>query len=149
MTNNEIKAITKQWLSSKGFKKVREMEYSCTLVEQVNVVILFGRSKFSESYEFDVGFRIKGVSTAWGWVRTHVKNNLSYYYEKWDKEDYLATLEQMYHKYVRPYFDLGIGYIKNIIKDYRVSNGKVVKLPKISGQPFMIHPDAVKIINNM
>ncbi|MDR1939671.1 MAG: hypothetical protein LBQ40_02605 [Clostridiales bacterium] len=140
MTKNEFKTVTKQWLNSKGFYKGKELEIEYLYqLSDFDISIYFSKDRFSEMFFFEIGFRLKDDSMGWGHVRVCVSNNIhGFYYEKWEKQDYIECLEEMYAVYIKPYFDLGIEMLKNIIAK-----------PSFRGHDYLIHRQAIEKILKM
>ena len=158
MTKNDFKKVTKEWLLTKRFQKKKETEYLCML-KDFDVSISFDKNRFSEKYHVHIGFRLKDLSTGWGHAMVvipnekywkHIKmadgsitvDDSSFYYEEWEREEYLECLEKVYEIYIKPYFDLGVKYLKALAKD-----------PFLNGNPYFnqsfVHPNAVEVIFKM
>jgi len=171
MEKNEFTATTKQWLKAKGFSKARYIWYFYPLGD-FNIVFAFYKDRFDEKYYIETGFCLNeetindGLNVRlntgaievpnkkyWNHFRTadnkkHIEKG-AFYYEKWDKDDYLATLEQIYAEHITPYLERGVNYLKAIVVEYQQHLKRIEKYGKSEGNTYMIHPDAVKIINNM
>ncbi|MCL2678644.1 MAG: hypothetical protein FWE85_06295 [Clostridiales bacterium] len=143
MEKNDMKKITKQWLFSKGFQKCTEKAYSGIGYfypqSDFDIIFLFDKNRFNENYFIDVGFRLHDETQSWGTVRTNMPlGNYGFYYEQWEKQDYIACLEEIYELYIQPYFDLGVAMLK-----------KIVKKPSFRGQDYLIHRNAFEKIRKM
>ena len=77
MTNNEIKAVTNQWLKSKGFVKGQgayKAFGNCYVhpLPDFDVYIIFSKDRFSEMYYFEIGFQLRNNLSAWGHLRARI-----------------------------------------------------------------------------
>jgi len=149
MLKTEFKAVTKQWIMSKGFKKDGDVWYAYPLAE-FDVNFVFYKNRFDEWFSIAVGFQLREVDTGWGktgievpkkyWHHYETADGAKHiskgaiYYDKWSKEDYLNYLEDVYKIYITPYIEKGVKHLKAMVKQDKYS---------------MIHPDAVKIIEKM
>jgi len=151
MLKTEFKAITKQWIMSKGFKKnEHDGGMYLLLLGDFEVAFHFYKNRFDEWFSIAVGFQLREMDTGWGKDGIEVSkkywhhyetadgakhiNKGAIYYEQWDKADYLAHLEDIYDTHIKPYLEKGVKHLKAMVKQDKYS---------------MIHPDAVKVINNM
>jgi len=158
MTKNEFKKVTKEWLISKGFKKTGDVWYSYSLTD-FDITFGFPKDRFDEIYRIHVGFQLRDIATGWGYEtssisKRHKKYWITYdiadgskelvksnfYYEKWDKYDYLETLEEICDTHIKPYLDKGIKHLKEIVKKYG---------EPFEGNTYMIHPNAAEAVRNM
>lgn len=159
MSNNEIKKITFEWLKSKGFEKGGDDYKSfgnCYIysLSKFDIYIIFNKDRFSESYFFEIGFKVKDILNGWGHVRARVPKSVScttadkngiygYNYEEWSEQDYKNCLEKMYDIYIVPYLKQGIEMLKTIIKNPTSAGGQ---FGVTKDTPYIIHRNAIEEI---
>jgi len=148
MLKTEFKAMTKQWLLSKGFKKnLNDGGYFTYALSKFEVVFAFYKNRFDEIFHMEVGFGLEGFPATYGkayldapkkyWNHVEMADGSkgiekgSFYYEKWDKEDYSLFLEEVYDTHIKPYIEKGVKHLKALTKERR------------------IHPDVVEAIKKM
>jgi len=159
MIKKEFTKITKEWLYSKGFIKSEDKAWSGIMyfysMSDFDVIFVYDKNRFGERYNLEVGFQLKNIIKADGsmyydtvgievpkkyWHHYETADGAKHiskgaiYYEQWSKEDYLAHLEDIYKTHIKPYLEKGVKHLKAMVKQDKYS---------------MIHPDAVKVINNM
>lgn len=151
MTKNEIKSVTAKWFKSRGFQK-NGIEFNYPF-DKFDLVVLFYKDRFDEYFSFEVGFRLKGENAtimvnghaiqAWGNKRTIIRDELfGYYYEKWEEGEYIKCLQEIYDKYIKPYFEKEWKYLRLIAND-PTCNGQF-----LSQEKYTVHPHAIKVILN-
>ena len=131
MTKNEMKNITHKWLLEKNFKKDGFAFYH--LLDGFDICVSFLKDRFDECYNNQIGFFLHVDENAWGQIDVNmtqeypdffpsydnatnpgviVGKHTGFYYELWNKETYIECLDKIYDKYIQPYFDKGVEYMK-------------------------------------
>jgi len=161
MTKSEINRTTKQWLYFKGFQKGKYNTYACPL-DGFDARVLFYKDRFREVYYIDVGFILRDDPNGWGQMRAMNQDSkywhygemadgkkyiekASFYYEQWNKDDYIQCLDKIYDVYIKPYFELGFELLKTIAKDPTCGG----KYGASQENPYFVHPHAVAKILGM
>jgi len=150
MTKNEMKAVTEKWFKSYGFnKKGIEFIYE---FDKFDLFVLFHKDRFDDYFWFVVGFRLKGDEAtiminghpyqAYGMsMQLEISKNVhSFYYEQLDEPLYLKYLQELYNKYLLPYFEKGFEYLKVLVR--KPNGGRNFSRKK----PFSISQQARELI---
>ena len=149
MVKSEFKKVTKEWLLSKDFKKTKDIEYVYPL-EKFDICVMFYKGRFSELYGIEVGFQLKDGPREIDWANMEVEIpnekywkhltmadgstrvvKTNFYYEEWDKEEYLQALEEIHKNYIQPYFDHGIEHVKKIAQQVWANPEAIAKVLKM------------------
>ena len=148
MTKQDFKRTTKDWILSKKFKKPDHVYLY--YLEKFDIYFYWDKSNVAEIFGLYVGFQLHNGPEEVNWAVKQVEvTNKKYwkpilmgdgstqifksnfYYEDWTKEDYLEELEEVYKRYIQPYFDLGIKHVKTIAKQAWANPEAIAKVLKM------------------
>ena len=129
MITKEANALTKKWLKEKGFKSITLKGWSPASthiypMDGFNVFITFHKDLYCYRYLFDVGFLFDGLEHGYGIINVRnlpsnknpEEREQGIFYHYLDEEQYLSCLDEMYDKYLKPYFEQGKKYLKKVAK---------------------------------
>ncbi len=155
MTNKEAKAVIFKWLKDRDFTRIKipgnsgAFDYIHSLGE-FNVLISFYKDRFNESYIFEVGCYFDYCEYGEATIRvldlpsnSHLRKGHSqglYYGEgELTEEQLIQCLNEMFDKYLKPYYVQGKKYLKEII----------LKESTLFGEGYSIAKGAREEINKM
>lgn len=164
MTKNEAKKIIIKWLKDRDFQRI--MPPGCDgancyahSMGEYYTYIEFYKDRFCESYLFEAGCYF--ADCEYGHATTRVynlpsnphiyENGLSQeiYYEEISEEILIRCLNEMFDKYLKPYYEKGTKYLKTILKkekrlfkedSYHISRGARDKINKMFGLNIQFKP---------
>lgn len=123
MTSKEARALTKKWLKEKGFKQIKipglGISYICPMGE-FYLFIYFYKPWMGDCYRFKVGCHFEDCEYGEATIEAanlpsninKMNNPEGLYYGELTEEQYLRCLNEMFDKYLKPYYEEGIGYLK-------------------------------------
>ena len=152
MDIKEAKKIIFKWLREKGFKRIiipgsGPFDYVHSL-DEFSVLISFYKERFSERFIFDVGCYFPDCK--YGYATIDVRSlpsnyNSKYieqgiYYGELNGEQLLKCLNEMFDKYLKPYYVKGKEYLKEIVLNefqfddkYLIAKGARQKINEMFG----------------
>lgn len=136
MDIKEAKKIIFKWLKEKEFKRViipgaGPFDYVHSLGE-FSVLISFYKERFSESFIFDVGCYFDDCEYGYATIdvrnlssnQNSINNPQGIYYGELNGEQLLNCLDEMFDKYLNPYYVKGKEYLKEIVLNEFQFDGK-------------------------
>lgn len=156
MTNKEAKAVIFKWLKDRDFTRIKipgnsgAFDYIHSLGE-FNVLISFFKNRFDDNFFFQVGCYFDNCEYGYATIRVKdlksnphkIKGNhsLGLYYGEGEltEEQLIQCLNEMFDKYLRPYYVQGKKYLKEI----------VLKEDTLFGEGYFIAKGAREEINKM
>lgn len=163
MTIKEAKAATTKWLKSKGFRPVKihgrlpnlYLHSIKNIFEDFNVMIGFYKDRFGDYYLFDVGCLFENVNYGKASIGVRsipsnkekilkmadgrtIRNTQAFYYGDMTEDEYLKCLDEIFEKYLKPFYEQGVNYLREIILN-----------ESLFGEGYSIERDARDIINKL
>ena len=128
MTSKEARALTKKWLKEKGFKQIKISGRNNNFIHPMgafNVYVTFYKPWFDDCYNYEVGCYFDECEYGGVTIRVldlpsnpnQFKGGISqgFYYGELTEEQYLQLLDEMFDKYLKPYYEKGAAYLKEIL----------------------------------
>lgn len=127
MDIKKAKKIVFKWLKEKGFKRIiipgsGPFDYVHSL-DEFSVLISFYKERFSERFIFDVGCYFADCECGYATIDVrglpsncnskHIEQGI--YYGELNEEQLLKCLNEMFDKYLKPYYVKGKEYLKEIV----------------------------------
>ena len=155
MTSKEARALTKKWLKEKGFKQIKipglGISYICSMGE-FYLFIYFYKPWHDDCYFFFFFCHFTECEYGTACIRVQdlpsnpnkFKGGMShgFYYGELTEEQYLQLLNEMFDKYLKPYYEKGVEYLKEILLNgdhlferdaYRIEGGARRKMNELFG----------------
>ena len=136
MDIKEAKKIIFKWLREKGFKRIiipgsGPFDYVHSL-DEFSVLISFYKERFSDSFIFDVGCYFADCEYGYATIdvrdlpsnQNSMNNPQGGYYGELNEDQLLKCLNEMFDKYLKPYYVKGKEYLKEIVLNEFQLNGR-------------------------
>ena len=155
MTTKEARTLIKKWLKEREFKPVKIPGSSSDYIHSLGefyTYITFYKDRFADAYIFEVGCYFDDCEYGYATIRvldlpsnTHLFKGHSqglYYGEgELSEAQFLQCLDEMFDKYLKPYYEQGKKYLKYIIlhentlfgEGYGIAKGAREKINKMFG----------------
>lgn len=158
MTYKEAKKVLSEWLKERGFERIQipggaPYNYVHPLGE-FSVLISFYKDRFAEYLIFNVGCHFDDCE--YGDATVNVRNltcnvnkennRQGFYYEENTEEAFIDYLNEMFDKYLKPYYEKGKAYLKEIVLRARPS---LFRKALFKGEVYFVEIGARKKINEM
>lgn len=151
MTNKEAKAVIFKWLKDRDFTRIKipggaPYSYIHSLGE-FNVMFSFYKDRFDEYFIFNVGCYFDNCEYGEALIgvfdipsnKNKAKNRQGFYYGELTEEQLIQCLNEIFDKYLKPYYEQGKKYLKEII----------LKEDTLFGEGYYIERGAREKINEM
>lgn len=127
MTNKEAKAVIFKWLKDRDFTRIKipggaPYSYIHSLGD-FNVMISFYKDRFDEYFIFNVGCYFDNCEYGEALIgvfdipsnKNKAKNRQGFYYGELTEEQLIQCLNEIFDKYLKPYYEQGKKYLKKIV----------------------------------